>query len=257
MRRLAAVSLLALSTAGCTAQKSDSAAPGLPAAASTAAMRDAAPARVTVPVTTGGTITGTVLEVIPVESYLYLRLKTADGDVWTAVNQSKLSVGATVTVYNVLPMEQFVSPTLKRTFARIYFGSLEPVAPAQDAVSASAGGTPAAVDAGIGVVAPATGSGANTIGALWRRKAQLTRTTVAVRGIVVKYNAGVMGKNWIHLQDGSGDPAAGTHDLAATTLEAASVGDTITLMGVVRTNVDVGAGYKYVLLLENARVVGR
>jgi hypothetical protein len=66
-----------------------------------------------------------------------------------------------------------------------------------------------------------------------------------------------MGKNWIHLQDGSGDPAAGTHDLAATTLAAASVGDTITLIGTVRTNVDVGGGYKYALLLENARIVGR
>ena len=127
MRRLAAICLFALSTAGCKVQKPDSAA----AAASTTPLRDAAPARATVPVTAGGTITGTVSEVIPVESYLYLRLKTADGDVWTAVNQSKLSVGATVTVYNVLPMEQFVSPTLKRTFALIYFGSLQPVAPAQ------------------------------------------------------------------------------------------------------------------------------
>ncbi|HYW30573.1 MAG TPA: hypothetical protein VE869_03625 [Gemmatimonas sp.] len=248
MRRLIGLSLLVMWTTACKAKGADRAA--------TDSTAVTAPARATAPITTGGTIAGTVLEVIPVESYLYLRLRTADGEVWTAVNQSPLEVGANVTIYNVLPMEQFASPTLKRTFARIYFGSLEPVAPAPDAVIATTG-TPAARDAGVGAVAPASGSGAQTVASLWREKARLGRATVAVRGIVVKYNAGVMGKNWIHLQDGSGDPVAGTHDLAATTLEAASVGDTVTLMGVVRTNVDVGAGYKYALLLENARVVAR
>jgi hypothetical protein len=247
MSRFVGLSLLTALTVGCT-----------PAGADTPPADMATPStRVSAPIVAGGTITGTVREVIPVESYLYLRLDTANGEVWTAVNESKLSVGDTVTVYNVMLMEQFASPTLKRTFERIYFGSMQPVAPATDAAIATSTGSAAADDARVGVVAPATGSGANTIGVLWRRKDQLARTTVAVRGVVVRYNADVMGKNWIHVQDGSGDPAAGTHDLAATTLAAASVGDTITLMGTVRTNVDVGAGYKYVLLLENARIVGR
>ena len=251
MSRLVGLSLLTAFTVGCTGTKADA-----PARDTTTT-----PARASAPIAAGSTITGTVREVIPVESYLYLRLDTANGEIWTAVNQSTLSVGAKVTVYNVLLMEQFASPTLKRTFARIYFGSLEPVAPAPAAAVAATGAmtgaSTSAVDAKVGVVAPATGSGANTIGELWRQKDRLASTTVAVRGVVVKYNAGVMGKNWIHLQDGSGDPSAGTHDLAATTLEAAAVGDTITLMGTARTKVDVGAGYKYALLLENARIVGR
>jgi len=198
-----------------------------------------------------------VREIIPVESYLYLRLDTANGELWTAVNQVKLDVGATVTVYNVLPLEQFASPTLKRTFARIYFGSLEPVAPPATSAATATTKSSDAPEADVGVVAPAVGSGAHIIASLWTDKDRLTRTTVAVRGVVVKYNAGVMGKNWIHLQDGSGNSNAGTHDIAATTLEEATVGDTITVMGTVRTNVDVGAGYKYALLLENARIVGR
>lgn len=247
MRRLVTFSLLATMAAGCSATK--------PEAAASDSSRPAAQSSTSI--VAGGTITGTVREVIPVESYLYLRLDTGNGEVWTAVNESKLSVGDAVVVYNVMLMEQFASPTLKRTFARIYFGSLQPVVPASDAAIATTTGLAAGVDARVGVVAPAAGSGANTIGTLWRRKDPLVGTTVAVRGVVVKYNADVMGKNWIHLQDGSGDPAAGTHDLAATTLEAASLGDTITLLGTIRTNVDVGAGYKYVLLLENARIVGR
>jgi len=255
MHRLSGLSLLALLTAACTTSTTDA-----PKATSTTARAtDSAPppARASALIVAGGTITGTVREIIPVESYLYLRLDTANGEMWTAVNEAKLDVGATVTVYNLLPMEQFASPTLKRTFARIYFGSLQPVAPPPTSAASATTGSSDATDAQVGVVAPARGSGAQIIASLWTEKDQLVRTTVAVRGVVVKYNAGVMGKNWIHLQDGSGNPKAGTHDIAATTLEAAAVGDTITVMGTVRTDVDVGAGYKYALLLENARIVGR
>ncbi len=258
MRRFPGLTLLALLTAACTTSAADTPkASGRTLAAGT----DTAPAtpsvRAPAVFVPGGTIAGTVREIIPVESYLYLRLDTTNGEIWAAVNQATLAVGATVTVYNVLPMQQFASPTLKRTFATIYFGSLQPVAaPPTSAASATTGSSDAS-DAHVGVVAPARGSGAHTIASLWTNNAQLVRTTVAVRGVVVKYNAGVMGRNWIHLQDGGGNPKAGTHDITATTLEATAVGDTITLMGTVRTNVDVGAGYTYALLLENARIVGR
>ena len=70
-------------------------------------------------VASGGTITGTVRERIPVEPYVYVRLETAQGDVWAAVLQAPLPVGSPITVYNVLLMERFASQTLNRTFARI------------------------------------------------------------------------------------------------------------------------------------------
>ena len=136
MPRPLGVVLLAVLTAACTGIEAET------PKRDTAAER--APA--TAPIAAGGTIRGTVRAVIPVESYLHLRLETANGEVWTAVNQSQLSVGATVTICNVLLMEQFASPTLKRTFARSYFGSLEPVAPAPyGAVATAAGPTPASV----------------------------------------------------------------------------------------------------------------
>lgn len=133
-------------------------------------------------------------------------------------------------------MAQFVSQTLNRTFAPIYFGSLVPVG--------SAGGA-------------APGRDARTIGELWTEKNHLAGASVSIRGVVVKYHPGVMGRNWVHLQDGSGDAARGTHDLALTTLDAAAVGDTITITGTVRINRDLGAGYTYALLVEEAKVVVR
>ena len=73
--------------------------------------------------------------------------------------------------------------------------------------------------------------------------------------MVVKYNAGVMGKNWIHLQDGSGDAKQGTNDITVTSPDAAAKGETVTIKGIVRTKKDFGAGYSYVVIVEDAKVV--
>jgi hypothetical protein len=253
MRHVAGVGLLVLLTVGCSASESETA---LRDAASP--MTESAAASAAPPIAPGGTITGVVREQIPVDPYIYLRLETADGgELWTAVADAPITVGEPITIYNALLMEQFASATLQRTFERLYFGALEP--PGSDAYGAagSSSGSSIPADARVGTIAPATGERARTIGDLWLQMDRLARTTVTVRGVVVKYNGGVMGKNWIHLQDGTGDPSIGTHDLAVTSLDVAAVGDTITVTGSVRTNVDVGAGYTYVLLLEDATVSGR
>ncbi len=76
-----------------------------------------------------------------------------------------------------------------------------------------------------------------------------------VRGKVVKFNAGILGHNWIHLQDGSG--GNGTNDLTITTDATVKVGDVVTMRGTVALNRDFGAGYNYPLILENATVEGK
>lgn len=211
----------------------------------------------------GSTITGTLREQIPVGPYVYVRLETANGELWAAVNNEPLTVGAQVTVYNVMLMENFQSPTLSRTFARIYFGALEPPGSAPQAQAAPSPngtpggdqvGTPAAVDAKVGAIARASGANAHTIGEVHAQKRSLAGSAIVVRGVVVKFNEGVMGKNWIHIQDGSGSAATGTHDLTATSLDRARVGDTITITGTLRLDKDFGAGYVYPLVLEESKV---
>jgi hypothetical protein len=73
-----------------------------------------------------------------------------------------------------------------------------------------------------------------------------------VRGKVVKYNEGIMGKNWIHLRDGTGSVEKETNDVLVTSSSPAKVGDIITAKGVVHTNKDFGAGYSYKVLVEDA-----
>ncbi len=244
-RSIALLSLAALATA-CTKTKEPEKQPLGEAAAA--------------PATGSNTLVGTVLEQLPASPYTYIKLKTDKGDVWAAVPETKFDVGAKVTVYNTLAMGKFESKTLNRTFDEVYFGMLTPPeAPvanaAGNAPAPKSVGTPPAVDAKVGKIDKATGADARTIAELWEQKGALVGKTVTIRGKVVKYNAGVMGKNWIHLQDGSGDAAKGTHDITVTTMDEATTGATITITGTVRTDKNFGAGYSYPLIVEEAKVV--
>ena len=63
-----------------------------------------------------------------------------------------------------------------------------------------------------------------------------------VTGKVVKFNSGMMGKHWLHIQDGTGIPAQHTHAITVTTQGTAKVGDSVTVKATVATNRDFGAG---------------
>ena len=98
----------------------------------------------------------------------------------------------------------------------------------------------------------AAGDNAYTVQEIFSRNKELAGKIVQVRGKVVKYNSSIMGKNWIHIQDGSGEPMQNTHDLVATSKEEAAVGDVITVQGKLAADKDFGAGYTYVAIIEEA-----
>jgi hypothetical protein len=84
-------------------------------------------------------------------------------------------------------------------------------------------------------------------------KEQLAGQTVAFRGKVVKTNPNIMGRNWLHVRDGSG--ADGTNDLTVTTAGAVpNVGDIVVVRGSVALNKDFGMGYQYDVIIEEAEV---
>jgi hypothetical protein len=95
---------------------------------------------------------------------------------------------------------------------------------------------------------------AYTVQEIFSKHKELVRKIVQVRGKVVKYNSEIMGRNWIHIQDGSGDPLQNTHDLVATSTEQAAVGDIITVQGTLTTNQDFGAGYTYIAMITEAEI---
>lgn len=104
-------------------------------------------------------------------------------------------------------------------------------------------------------VEKAQGEGAVTVAEAWAGKAELAGKPVRVHGRVVKFNAAIMGKNWVHLQDGSGSAADGSNDLLFTTSETVAVGDVVTLQGTLVTDQEFGAGYAYAVLVQDSTLV--
>lgn len=197
------------------------------------------------------TIKGEVLEVKDVDSYTYLRLKTRDGEIWAAVTRAPVKAGATVTLENASAMSNFESRALKRTFPTIYFGMLAG-GEGNGGAMAAHGSVPKATEAPDIKVPKAKGANAKTVAEIVSQAKALKDKPVLVSGKVVKYNAGIMGRNWVHLRDGTGSASDGSNDVLVTTAGEAKVGDVVTAKGVVRADKDFGSGYFYKVIVEDA-----
>jgi hypothetical protein len=199
--------------------------------------------------------TGTVAETMTSGGYVYVRLE-ADGN-WVASTPIPVVVGDKVKYSGGMMMKDFTSRTLDRSFEYILFASkLEVVNQVNaDAHSAAAGNDPHAVANTAAAVAPKPGEiaaldGGKTIAVVHVESEQLKNQQIALRARVMKVSTNIMGKNWITLQDGTG--TAPNNKLIATTSEVVAVGDLVTVTGVVHTDVDLGSGYNYSVLLEEA-----
>ena len=230
---------------------------GIAAAADTPAPAKAPPAAAApAPAAMPAPLKGKVLEVKDVESYTYLRLKTKDGEIWAAVGKAPVKVGSEVTIENASMMYNFESKTLKKKFDQIVFGSLggsgaAPHAPGNDMATAHAGVGKTA-DVGDVKVAKATGPDARTVAEVVAKRNDLKDKTVVVRGKVVKFTPEVMGKNWIHLRDGTGAAGDGSNDIVVTTKDETQLGAVVLVKGIVHTDKDLGSGYTYKVLIEEA-----
>jgi hypothetical protein len=72
---------------------------------------------------------------------------------------------------------------------------------------------------------------------------------IRITGKVTKFNAGIMGKNWVHIQDGS--EFEGEYDLTVTTAGEATVGNVMTFEGKIALDKDFGYGYFYKIIMED------
>jgi RNase P/RNase MRP subunit p29 len=204
---------------------------------------------------------GKVVETTNTAGYTYVRVDTGSQKLWAATTQFDVKTGDSVTVAAGAPMANYHSQSLDRTFDLVYFtGGItvnSGTAAAATAPVLPAGHPPltgTAPAAKIDLTGIPRAEGGKTIAEIYAGRAKLAGQPVTVRGKVVKYNAMIMGKNWLHIRDGSGSADTRDNDLAVTTSTAAKLGDTVLVSGVVTTNKDFGAGYKYAVILDDAKV---
>ncbi|MCW8844516.1 MAG: DNA-binding protein [Gammaproteobacteria bacterium] len=207
----------------------------------------------------GDSAGGKAMEVVSAGGYTYLRL--ADPDVWIATSPADIAVGDEVEYSGGMEMRDFHSNALDRTFESILFVQEVRVAGRdtegqQDAAAQQGALVPAGVAAAATAGAPAAGEitaldGGTTVAALLADPASLEGQEIRLRARVTKVSANIMDRNWITLQDGSG--ANPEDKLMATSTQFVNVGDVVIASGTLRSDVDIGSGYRYEALLEDAR----
>jgi hypothetical protein len=229
-------------------------------------------------------LAGKVVEIMNSSGYTYMLVSSGGLQQWVAIPETTVAKGDRIRYFQGMTMNEFHSKTLNKTFASILFSAglaeTEKTDSPEQAPAAAGGGsfasalkaeqqstpivaTPGAASGGsVGAVVPfeeiaipkAEGNNAYTVGELFAKAKELQNGKVRVRGKVVKVSTAIMGRNWVHLQDGSGDPLSNSHDLVFTGEMAPEVGAIVVMEGVLAADKDFGAGYSYKAIVEQAAI---
>lgn len=232
----------------------------------------------------GKVITGTIKETMNASGYTYMLVDSNGAESWVAIPETMVKTGDTVNYFEGMEMKDFTSKTLNRSFGTIFFSpglasEKNVAAPSTEssdndsfasAVKAERSEqAPAAINdtqasgGSAGAIVPfteisvekAAGPNGYTVSELFAQAKELNGKIVKIRGKVVKVSPAIMGRNWVHLQDGSGNPMQNSHDLVVTTNETVDLDTTVTFEGTITANKDFGAGYKYDAIVEKAVII--
>jgi len=208
-----------------------------------------------------------VVEVIQGNTYSYIRVKENMEEKWMAVSKQEVETGAVYYYEEGLPMPNFHSKEIDRTFDEIYFVSSISTTPIVESGGAMGGmggmgamGRAGAEQQHSGKVSTEKSTvvlekqaGEITVAQVFANRNDYSGKEIEIRGVVVKVNKEVMGKNWIHIQDGTADN--GNFDLTITSAGVAEVNDEITVKGKIILNKDFGYGYSYEVIMEDAEII--
>lgn len=188
---------------------------------------------------------------IDASDYSYLQVSDKDGNkYWLAVTKIDAAKGDVLYYTKSMEMKNFHSNTLNRDFESVMFvDDIRKTPHNMDEKSSPHSQVTSVPKSDVKVEPLKDGK---TIAQIYAGKESLNGKTVKVRGVVAKYNPEIMQRNWIHIQDGTGD--ASGYDLMVTSNDAAAVGETVVVEGTVILNKDFGAGYSYSVMIENAKV---
>ncbi len=209
-------------------------------------------------------LSGKVLETTNSGGYAFVRVQGPQKTLWAASTPGNVQVGDNVSLPKGEVMQHFRSASLNRTFDEILFvDHIDNLSQRSGAQSpAAAGGNPALppghpqVPGKAALTGPdvqvAQPAGCKTVAEVFAQRQQLAGQPLTIKGRVVKFTTGIMGRNWMHLRDGTG--TAGNNDLTVTTTDLSAVGEIVTMRGTLVIDQDFGGGYQYSALLEKASV---
>ncbi len=191
------------------------------------------------------------LEILQAERYTYLRVTEKNDTFWIASTKMEPKVGNSYFYRGGLLKTDFESVEHKRTFAKIYL-----VSSIIDANAHPGGNSEAVAEAEhvhVNTTEVKKIAGAIKLDALLKSKENFSGKIIVVSGKVVKANFGIMGKNWYHIQDGS-KYGGKNSDLTITSADNLPLEAIVNFEGKIYLNKDFGAGYKYDIIMEEAKM---
>ena len=200
----------------------------------------------------------TVKEVVQATSYTYLNVEENNESFWIAVNRSEYTEGVVLYYDEGLEMNNFESKDLQRTFETVYFVqgiSDQPKLPGSEKQPSMAQTQPQKPTLEKLDVSIEPAEGGISIGTLFANRETYKDQIVKIRGQVTKFNPNIMGKNWIHIQDGTN--SEGSFDLTLTTQDLAEIGDEVTFKGKLTLEKNFGSGYFYDVIMEDAVLINK
>ena len=186
-----------------------------------------------------------VLEVLQATSYVYLYVSEGDEKYWLATSKTEVNEGETVFFEGGFLQTNFESKEHNRTFDKLYLvNSISKNTPSKTSSERSesqSSKSSRVVDV----------SGSVKISDLVSDPKKYSGQTIQISGECVKINNNIMGRNWIHIKDGSKDD----YDLVITSDIDVPQGQLITMTGTVTLDKDFGASYKYDIIIEDGKLV--
>ena len=210
-----------------------------------------------------GSLTGKVVETMNSGGYTYFSIEKDGKEIWVAVPKTELKVGQEVSFRSGNVMRNFPSKSLGRTFDTIIFTSGLVGGEEKKAEESASEVMPSDSTHGVTVpdkmaekikVEKAEGPNAYTVAEIHAKRGELDTKSIVLKGKVVKIGMAIMGKNWIHIQDGSGSASDGTNDIIVTSQDVPEVGAVITAKGTVYKDKDFGMGYFFGVIIEEGTI---
>lgn len=191
-----------------------------------------------------------VEEAMNTDRYTYLHVTENGNKFWIAIPRKEVQIGGTYYYQGGLLKRNFESKEFNRVFETIYLvADVMPLSGDSEMIS---GGTetPDQTDPSTGTFQMDPVEGAVQLSALFSNPEEYQGKRILVAGKCVKVNPMIMGRNWVHIQDGSGE----SNDLTVTTNDQVQVGDIVSIEGTIALDKDFGAGYRYDVIMEDARI---
>jgi hypothetical protein len=210
------------------------------------------------PVSDPQTHTGTVLESTIAGKYIYIRLKVGEKEVWLSTLPEflkvKISKGDLIEYQGGIPMQNFTSKALNRTFESILLITKIKVVemdsikvPEDEYHKVKTADITHAVPPSKGEIEKAKDG--RTIAEIFAEREALKGKEVILQARVMKVSKRILKKNWVSLQDGTG--TSPDNNIIFTTLKDLAINDVITVKGIIKTDVNLGGNYKYKVLIED------